>query len=144
VRQFLKSVVETSEKRRRTVEKGHVYFRAQRGHATKKEAVDVPQLNHLQIEVKSPIPFSRERMVPRPDLVGDGRANPCGIACLYLAEHPDTAMAEVRPFLGSLITLAKFEVVRDLSMVDCTQDEKRSCEFPEALYQIAAGGKLQP
>ena len=38
-------------------------------------------------------------------------------------------MAEVRPFLGSLITLAKFEVVRDLSLVDCTQDEKHSWEY---------------
>jgi RES domain-containing protein len=129
VRQFLASVAETSEKRRRTVEKGHTYFRAQRGHCTKKEVVDIRQLNHLQIEVPSPTPFSRDRIVPRPDLVGDGRANPCGIACLYLAEHPDTAMAEVRPFLRSLITLAKFEVVRDLSLVDCGQDEKRSCEF---------------
>lgn len=129
VRQFLNSVVETSEKRRKTIEIGHVYLRAQRGNGTKKEAVDIPQLNHLQIEVPSPIPFSRDRMVPRPDLVGDGRANPCGIACLYLAEHPDTAMAEVRPFLGSLITLAKFEVVRDLSLVDCTLDKRRSSEF---------------
>ena len=33
-------------------------------------------------------------------------------------------MAEVRPWVGSDISLAQFKVIRDLSIVDCSQDKR--------------------
>jgi hypothetical protein len=65
-------------------------------------------------------PFTPERMKPLPKC-REGRVNPKGIPCLYLAADPDTAMSEVRPWIGAIGTLAKFLPVKDLSLVDCTQ-----------------------
>jgi len=42
---------------------------------------------------------SAERMLPDPNKVGDGRANPKGTPYLYLASNPETAMAEMRPWV---------------------------------------------
>jgi hypothetical protein len=56
--------------------------------------------------------------------VGDGRINPRGIPCLYLASTKETAMAEVRPWIGSLISLGQFKTMRDLRVVDCSKDKR--------------------
>ena len=39
----------------------------------------------------------------------DGRANPRGIPCLYLATTKETAMSEVRPWIGSYVSAGQFE-----------------------------------
>jgi hypothetical protein len=36
----------------------------------------------------------------------------------------ETAMAEVRPWVGSYISLAQFKVMRDVVVVDCTKDKR--------------------
>jgi RES domain-containing protein len=59
-------------------------------------------------------------MKPLPLSAYEGRANPKGIPCLYLATTGETAMSEVRPWLGALVSVATFEVVRPLSVVDCS------------------------
>jgi hypothetical protein len=64
-------------------------------------------------------------MKPKAELVGDGRVNPRGIPCLYLADKDKTAMAEVRPWLGSYVSLAQFRVMRDCEIVDCSMDKTR-------------------
>lgn len=59
---------------------------------------------------------------PPADLASDGRANPVGIRYLYLADEPETAIAEVKPSKGAVATVARFEVAheRQLSLVDLT------------------------
>jgi RES domain-containing protein len=42
-------------------------------------------------------------MKPIPKWQGEGRANPRGIPVLYLATHRETALAEVRPWIGAVI-----------------------------------------
>lgn len=60
-------------------------------------------------------------MKPLPNSATEGRANPKGIPCLYLATDCKTAMSEVRPWIGKKISLAKFQTVRDLRIVACNQ-----------------------
>lgn len=50
-----------------------------------------------------------ERRPPSSKTPG-GRANPVGIPFLYLADHVETAIAEVRPWKGAKVHLGKFEV----------------------------------
>lgn len=116
VRSFLATVLETSTSRSNVIEKGSVFWRAQRGYTWRRYKVgDEEELDQDA--------FESERMVPNAALVGDGRINPRGIPCLYLASTKETAMAEVRPWLGSFISVAQFKVMRDLKIVDCSKDK---------------------
>ena len=60
-------------------------------------------------------------MKPLPEKVSDGRVNPRGIACLYLASKEETAILEVRPLIGSYVSVAQFRVNRELQLVDCSE-----------------------
>jgi hypothetical protein len=61
-------------------------------------------------------------MKPCPNVAGDGRANPRGIPCLYLATLDKTASLEVRPWIGSYLSIAKFRLSRDIKIINCTRD----------------------
>jgi hypothetical protein len=61
-------------------------------------------------------------MKPVSNWQSEGRANPRGIPYLYLATTRDTALAEVRPWIGATISVANFLVTRDLSVVDCSKN----------------------
>lgn len=50
-----------------------------------------------------------------------GRMNAAGIAVFYGATERDTAIAELRPAVGSLISLAAFRVKRPLHVLDLTR-----------------------
>jgi hypothetical protein len=77
-----------------------------------------------EAEFEVPDAFGPERMVPNAESVGDGRVNPRGIPCLYLASTQEAAVAEVRPWVGSYISLAQFKVMRDVTVVDCRKDKR--------------------
>ena len=64
-----------------------------------------------------------ERMKPLKDRAVEGRANPKGIPYLYLATNRETALAEVRPWIGSLISVGAFEILRELRIVNCSSDD---------------------
>jgi RES domain-containing protein len=72
-----------------------------------------------------PGPALPERMKPLVDRACEGRVNPKGIPCLYMASDEHTAMAEVRPWIGSLVSVAVFRSTRALRIVDCTKDAER-------------------
>jgi hypothetical protein len=112
--EFLRAVAETCRKRIRQVPAGSRFWRAQLGH-------------RLIVDEKSgerlPAPHPEERMRPLSDRAIEGRVNPKGIPCLYFATSPEVAMSEVRPWLGSSISLAAFETTRDLKLIDCLQSE---------------------
>jgi hypothetical protein len=119
-REFLRMVLETSRIRCRKISKGRVFFRAQnRGTWTtaplrigeEEEAIETEDV----VAAHPP-----ERMVPKAEKVSDGRLNRKGIPCLYLASTPSAAMSEMRPWVGSYITLARFKMMRDCRVVDCS------------------------
>ena len=121
---FLATLIETCEKRKRTMEKGRSLWRAQLGHAWEVEEVEVSIDGGV---AKRPIaaPFGRERMIPLLDRASEGRVNPKGIPCLYLSTEMRTAMTEVRPWVGSFVSVANFRVLKDLMLVDCSSDVRR-------------------
>ncbi len=124
VRAFLATVIETSQTRKDTIEAPTVLWRAQRGYEWRTEQ----QGEEEEFEV--PEAYGPERMVPKAEFVGDGRVNPRGIPCLYLASTKEAAMAEVRPWVGSYISLAQFKLMREVTIVDCTKDKR---QFPHWL-----------
>jgi hypothetical protein len=68
--------------------------------------------------------YSEARMKPNSAFCGEGRANPRGIPYLYLSNDADTSMAELRPHIGQMLSVAQFRVERDLRVVDCYSVEK--------------------
>jgi hypothetical protein len=69
-----------------------------------------------------PAPADLKRMIPFTDRATEGRVNAKGIPCLYLSTDRDTAMAEVRPWIGSYVSVGQFTIFRDLTVVDCSSD----------------------
>ena len=114
VYEFLQSVINTSESRKLNLQSGQVFYRAQLGYTMIK-------CNFLSIR-EHPKAFPPERMKPLSHKAREGRVNPKGIPYLYMATDKETAMAEVRPWLGSYISIGKFEIVKDLVIVDCSSN----------------------
>ena len=91
-------------------------FRAQSGSGTATRPG--PDGEDMGVDVEVPLPEGH--MIPDPKLIKNGgRANPPGFAYLYLATDPETALAEMRPWLREHLTLALFEVQREIKLVVC-------------------------
>lgn len=110
VKDFLSSVLESSRSYEEIVKPGEKFWRAQLGSDWIEEDVDEP----IQL------PFPPERMKPLQYEASEGRVNSKGIPCLYLATDQETAMAEVRPWLHSDISVWQFKTVRELKLIDCS------------------------
>jgi hypothetical protein len=123
---FLETVLATSHERRKKIPSGSIFWRAQQGHGSCTES-------HEEIEYDVPAPLEPERMKPLADAAREGRVNPKGIPCLYLATDKDTAMAEVRPWLGLCVSVGQFKTLRDLFVVDCSilHGSERTWHFEE-------------
>ena len=119
VNAFLDAVFETSVSRAVPLAAGAILWRAQLGCSVRTRDEDTPQ------EIEEDVPFFEARMKPLPAVVKDGRANPRGIAYLYLATTSTTAGSELRPWLGATISMSQFRTNRELRLVDCTRDKKR-------------------
>jgi RES domain-containing protein len=62
-----------------------------------------------------------EMDAPPPNLVGAGRINPEGISYLYCANQEKTAIAEIRPYVGSSVTIAEVKILKDIIVLDLTK-----------------------
>src|SRR3989338_7454686 len=113
---FLQAVRHTSEKRVQIIPPDRFLWRAQLG--CDLDAVCGNEEHLYDI----PAPYSQERMKPLVGQATEGRANPKGIPCLYLASDRDTALAEVRPWMGSQISVGQFKTRHQLRIVNCTTD----------------------
>lgn len=92
----------------------HELWRAQLGYKLRSYQEGGVELDQL------PYAFHVDRMKPGPSHVGDGRANPAGVACLYAATDRETAVAEMRPWRGGFVSLSAIRVVRNLKLADLT------------------------
>jgi len=63
----------------------------------------------------------REIGPPPPAVVTAGRMNAHGIPVFYGAFSEAVAVAEVRPYVGGLIAVAQFEVIRPLKLLDLSR-----------------------
>lgn len=111
-RSFLTTLVGESHSRVSVISKGAHFYRAQVAHHDVYEP---------DIDDTVPGPALPERMRPLKGKASDGRANPKGIPCLYVAADRHTALAEVRPWIGSLVSIGVFKTSRELKVVDCTK-----------------------
>jgi len=60
----------------------------------------------------------KDSFVPQLKKMKENRANAKGIPCLYTAREQETAIAEVRPFAGNKISVAKIQLLHDLKIFD--------------------------
>ena len=114
---FLQTVLTTSFNRQEVAPSGTHFFRAQLGCEIRREGPE---------EIYPYFPFCPERMIPLCDRAREGRANPKGIPYLYLAVEKDTAIAEVRPWVGSFVSIAQFALKREIRVVNCVTGQRES------------------
>lgn len=108
---FLKTVLATIRGRDVAIPKGSIVHRAQQG-------ID---WDEREDETAEPVGYSAARMKPRPHLAQEGRANAAGIPMLYCAMSETTAISEVRPWIGALVSVAQFKVLRRLKALDLSR-----------------------
>lgn len=120
VEAFLNTVVQTTEKRVEVLAPEQILWRAQLGCDWE------PIYEQGEYIDDNPTPHPAERMKPLSGRASEGRANPKGIPYLYLATNRDTALAEVRPWIGSFISVGQFKTLRELRLVNCTTDQQAS------------------
>lgn len=114
-RAFIATVLATAPPRDLHIPKDAIFYRAQ---------LDIDEFEWTdddgapRIEIAG---LGRDRMIPKPELVMGGRANPAGIAYLYLASSKLTAISEVRPWIGVDVSVAQFQIKRDLRALDLTK-----------------------
>lgn len=116
--EFLESIINTCSTRETTIKSGSLVWRAQIGSDFQPYYQTDPETNEEIFIDDIPIPFSSQRMKPLPDSASEGRANPKGIPCLYVATDKETAMSEVRPWLNAIISTGCFKITRDLRIID--------------------------
>ena len=112
--QFLAAVLETAKKRAVTLAAPSAFWRAQIGYEEPEDD------ESYRIDALGP-----DRMIPLHNRAREGRINPKGIPCLYLATNRETAIAEVRPGRHTLVSVGLFEIDTDLLVVDCSSDDRK-------------------
>lgn len=112
--EFLSAVLDTSQSRHKHIPAGSLVWRAQIGNDW---ITDNDEDNAC--------PFPPKRMKPLPYQASEGRANPKGIPYLYTATDHDTAIAEVRPWVGALVSVAELRVQREVTIVNCISPYRR-------------------
>jgi hypothetical protein len=114
-RAFIETVIATASNRSMRLEQGRLLFRAQLG----------AEFIELDDKESGPTIITRghpgERMKPLAGKATEGRANPAGVAYLYLASRLKTAISEVRPWIGSYVSVAQFEILRDMKILNLTE-----------------------
>lgn len=121
--EFLETLPATGSSREVRMKAGAKLWRAQLGQDVRTVYRTVEESNEeIEIEEEEDAPHAPSRMKPIPNWLVEGRANPRGIPYLYLATKRATALAEVRPWVGSRVSLGIFEMVRDLRLVDCARN----------------------
>lgn len=121
VQAFLGTVLETRRDRDAEIPEGSILWRAQLG--VERRPFFDPCGNEVGDE---PVGFTAERMKPLVDRSREGRVNSAGIPALYLASCEQTAVSEVRPWVGSEISVAQFKVLRDLRAIDLSRGYGKS------------------
>jgi RES domain-containing protein len=86
-------------------------------------------------------PFANDEMgAPPKGLPASGRINPEGISYLYVAKTSETAIAEVRPWRGAIVTIAMVEIQHACKIVSLNMSSPGAREgAPKSLEQITKG-----
>ncbi len=103
------------------------------------------RLGHSHNSIRhAPFPAS-EMMPPPPELARRGRANPAGISYFYAAEEAETAVAEIRPYVGALVSVCSLKSKKNLKVADITRIHKIESPFdqPNLKAQVQRNGLMR-
>lgn len=120
---FLKAIIVSGKERIRVLTKGAYLWRAQLGHDWRPEYAGDEIIDYF------PTAYKPERMKPLRDSAREGRANPKGIPYLYVATKKETAMSEVRPWIGSIISTGFFVTTKELELIDFSVEHGEEQHF---------------
>lgn len=115
---FLADVRTSCPSRRLSIPQKTIYWRARLGCEYEEVSNTDDDITVIYDQER---PYAQEGMKPIPNWQGEGRANPRGIPSLYVATTRDTALAEVRPWIGATISVARLQIKRDLTVIDCSR-----------------------
>jgi hypothetical protein len=130
VGEFLETLLETSIGREKIVSKGAFLWRAQVGHGWEPLYQDKVHIGDI------PSSFHPKRMKPPQNRGREGRANPKGIPYLYCANRKETALSEMRPWIGALISLWQFEIQQEVTIIDFSTKERYRPVYELALKKL--------
>jgi hypothetical protein len=119
VEEFLDTVRDSAKSRIETVPKdwNHIW-RAQRGSFERKIEQD-------DLVFDAPSAFPPSRMKPRNRTGPEGRINSKGIPIFYGATTRTTAMSEVCPWMGELVSVGQFKTLQEVRVVNCSKFHDR-------------------
>lgn len=120
---FLKGIKDTCTSRVMVIPPNSELWRAQMGHNTVPFMQDNIEVDEIFV------PYPESRMRPLKNSATEGRANPKGIPCLYVASDKKTAMSEIRPWLGSTVSVAKFSNKNELRLIDFSKHHNVTLPF---------------
>jgi RES domain-containing protein len=96
------------------------FFRARIGSEYKKRSIYEGGFEGQMIFV----PYSNSEIsAPPPYLSGDGRINRIGVSYLYCATDKYTAISEIRPHPGDIVSIGKFLINEELLIFDLTEKQ---------------------
>lgn len=99
--------------------------------------VDIPTKFYRARICDHPQPYPLDQMgKPPAALTGNGRANPVGIPCLYVASDTKTAISEIRPQKSEMVCVAEFEVAGGIELADLRYPRKTISPFLLSEEQI--------
>lgn len=122
VMSFLRAVSASAKKRCSLIPMDKALWRAQLGH-------DLREVSQDEAIWDEPSPYSANRMKPLRHSAFEGRVNPRGIPCLYAASNVETAIAEVRPWFGALVSVAQMRIARELRLVNCSDGHETNLDI---------------
>lgn len=102
-----------------TVNKEQAFFRARIGFEAKKRSI----FGGFEGEMVF-VPYSNSQIgAPPPYLAGFGRINRAGVSYLYCASDKYTAISEIRPHPGDIVSIGKFLLNKDCLIFDLTESQ---------------------
>jgi hypothetical protein len=130
-RAFLETVRATIRNRDVALREGMVLFRAALGIDSR-----TVEDEHGNVQGEEPAGYGAKRMKPLPNKAVEGRANAAGIPVLYLGTTEQTVISEVRPWVGSSLSVAQFKLLRPLKALDLTKGDGKSALLDIALQSM--------
>ncbi len=115
-RAFWRRCDKTAEKRVLVIQPETSLWRAQVGSAAE------PHYANGVLVGDFPCPFRQDRMKPRRECAIGGPGESERDSKSYLATDQDTAIGEVRPWIGSDVSVGLFKTCRELRVVKCMTD----------------------
>lgn len=115
--EFINEIKSSALKYGGILPKNSILYRAQLDHTYRKESIRDDKDNIVDY-FEVPSPCKESRMKPLRDKAIPGRVNTVGIPVFYCSNSEYVALSECRPWVGSLISLARFELRDNLKVIN--------------------------